>query len=195
MELTILQWDLNSETCLGLEISTKKSIVVFLCLALYILLFLTRDVRFFIKYSSLEGHCKWILIQPLTQVLAYSLSRLKWFFRLRIGLSHLSISGIVVYVTWHGSCYISHCFYFSVNFHDCLLVDLCFLILFSCLLFLCFVFHYIACLLSNWSLNLIIVYYMSKLLYSKLFLSYHLIIIYISIVNIIIFLFSFSIPY
>ena len=57
----------------------------------------------------------------------YSLLGLARHTRLRIGISHLSISGIVV----HGRCYISHCFYFLLLF-DCLLVDICiaFVILF-----------------------------------------------------------------
>ena len=62
----------------------------------------------FIQYNLLKGCCEWILIQPWTQVIDYSLPRLTWHIRLRIGISHLFISGIVV----HGSCYISHCCYF-----------------------------------------------------------------------------------
>ena len=108
----------------------------------------------FIQYNLLKGCCEWILIQPWTQVIDYSLPALTWHIRLRIGISHISISCIVV----HGMCYISHClyysviFYFSVNFCDCLLVDL-----------FCFVFAFMSpdsslsnqepiltCLLSFW---------------------------------------------
>ena len=90
----------------------------------------------FIQYNLLKGCCEWILIQPWTQVVDYPLPGLTWHTRLRIGVSHLSISGIVV----HGRCYICHCFYFPVIYHfpvtfyDCLVVDICFLFLFSCLL-------------------------------------------------------------
>ena len=54
-----------------------------------------------------------LLIQPWTKVIDYSLPGLTWHTRWRIGISHLSISGIVA----HGRCYISHCFYFSVFFY------------------------------------------------------------------------------
>ena len=83
-----------------------------------------------------KGCYEWILTQPWTQVIDYLLPGLTWYIRLRIGISHLSICGIVV----HGRCYISHCFYFSAIFsfsfifYDCLLVDLCFLVLFWCFL-------------------------------------------------------------
>ena len=119
----------------------------------------------------------------LNQVTDCSLPVLTSHISLRIGISHLSISGIVA----HGRCYISHCFYvsvifyFSVIFYDCLLVDFCFLSLFSCLLtvvwatenpFLSFYFF------SDWSLNFVIIimvelnyiiaYYITKLHYSRL---------------------------
>ena len=55
----------------------------------------------FIQYSLLKGCCEWILIQPWTQVIDYSLPGLTWHTRLGIGISHLWISGIVV----HGRCY------------------------------------------------------------------------------------------
>ena len=83
----------------------------------------------FIQYNLFKGCCEWILIQPWTQVTDYSLPELTWHTRLRIGISHLSMSGIVI----HSRCYISHCFYFSVIFYDCLLVSLSLLFLFSCL--------------------------------------------------------------
>ena len=67
----------------------------------------------FIQYNLLKDCCKWILIQPWTQVIDYSLPGLTWHTRLRIGISHLTISGIAI----HGRCYIiSHCFYFSAIF-------------------------------------------------------------------------------
>ena len=109
----------------------------------------------FIQYNLLQGCCEWILIQLWTQVIDYSLLGLARHTRLRIGISHLSISGIVV----HGRCYISHCFYFSVIFYDCLLVDLCLLFLFSCLSdrSLSSQESILTCLLfSDWSLNFII---------------------------------------
>ena len=106
-----------------LRISLWGSFVFVWCI------FFNQECCVFIQYNLLKGCCKWILIQPWTQVIDYSLPGLTWHTRLRIGISHLSISGIVV----HGRCYISHCFYFSVLCYDCLLVDICFLFLFSCL--------------------------------------------------------------
>ena len=88
----------------------------------------------FVQYNLLK--CCWEWVQPCSQVIDSSLPGLTWNTRLRIGISHLSISGIVV----HGRCYISHYFYFSVIFcfsvifYDCLLLDLCFLFLRLCLL-------------------------------------------------------------
>ena len=90
----------------------------------------------FIQHNLLKSCCEWILIRLWTQVTNYSLPGLTWHIRLRICISHLSISGIVVHERW----YISHCyyvliiFYFSVIFYDWLLVHLWFLFLFSCLL-------------------------------------------------------------
>ena len=52
----------------------------------------------FIQYNLLKGFCECILMQPWTQVIDYSLPGLTWHTRLRIGISHLSISGIVVHV-------------------------------------------------------------------------------------------------
>ena len=97
--------------------------------------------------------------------------------------SHLSISGIVV----HGRCYICHYFYFSVTFfffaifYDCLLIDICFLFLFSCLLdsSLSSQESILTCLLSFWLilelyhfhmvlLHHIIVCYITKFYYSRL---------------------------
>ena len=91
----------------------------------------------FIQWNLLKGCCEWILIQPWTQVIDYSLPWLTWPIRLRISISHLSNSGIVV----HGRCYISYwfylfifIFYFSVISCDCLLIGLLFYVFFSCLL-------------------------------------------------------------
>ena len=107
----------------------------------------------------------------------YSLPGLICHIRLRIGISHLSISGIVV----HGSLYTSHCFDFSVIFYDCLLVDLSCLILFSCLLTVVWATKnafWPVYWLSNRLLNsiiiinllhYIIVYHITKLHYSILF--------------------------
>ena len=64
----------------------------------------------FTQYNLLVGYPGWILIQHRTQVRDYSLTGLTGNINLIIGISHLSISGIVV----HGRCYIFHCFYFSV---------------------------------------------------------------------------------
>ena len=66
----------------------------------------------FIQYNLLKGSCEWILIQPWTQVIDYSLLGLTRHTRLRISISHLSMSEIVV----HGRCYISHYFYFLLFF-------------------------------------------------------------------------------
>ena len=65
----------------------------------------------FVQYNLFK--CCWEWVQPCSQVIDSSLPGLTWNTRLRIGISHLSISGIVV----HGRCYISHYFYFSVIFH------------------------------------------------------------------------------
>ena len=111
----------------------------------------------FIQYNLLKGCCEWILIQPWTQVLDYSLPGLTWHIRLRIGISHLSISGIVV----RGRCYISHCFYFSIIFFYFSVIFLC-LSVGGSLLFV-FIFMSIDsslsndCFLSDWSLNFIII--------------------------------------
>ena len=156
----------------------------------------------FIQFNLFKGCCEWILIQPWTQVTDYSLPELTWHTRLRIGISHLSMSGIVI----HSRCYISHCFYFSVIFYDCLLVSLSLLFLFSCLSdsSLSSQESILTCLLlfwfSDWSLNFIIfvmvlidhiiVYYITKLHYSRLL---YLIMSWLlfSIVFIILFLFLF----
>ena len=82
----------------------------------------------FIQHNLLKGCCEWILIQPWTQVIDYSLLGLTRHTRLRIGISHLSIPGIVV----HGRCYISHCFYFLSFFTFWLFVGWSLLLLFSC---------------------------------------------------------------
>ena len=93
---------------------------------------------------------------------------------MKIGISYLSISGIVV----HGRCYTSHGFYFSVTFYDCLLVDLCFLFLLLCLSRVVWAAknpYKPVYLPSNWSLNFInillhhiTVYYITKFHYSRL---------------------------
>ena len=89
----------------------------------------------FIQSNLLMNCCEWILIQPWTEVIYYSLPGLTWHIRLKISISHLSISGIVVDVT----CYISHCFYFFVTFM---------IIYFWCLFFV-FVFMSLDSSLSN----------------------------------------------
>ena len=86
---------------------TKNSIVVFcvfLCCA-----FFNQGCCVFIQYNLLEGCCKCILIQLWTPLIEYSLPGLWWHIKLSIGISHLSISRIVVL----GIYYISHCFCFS----------------------------------------------------------------------------------
>ena len=131
----------------------------------------------FIQYNLLQGCYEWILIQPWTQVVDYALPGLTCHIRLRIGISHLSISAIVV----HGRCYIPSCFYFSVIFYDCFLVDLCFLFFFSSLLTVVWPtknLFWPVYFLSDWSLNFIIllwcllhhiiVFYISKFHYSRL---------------------------
>ena len=133
----------------------------------------------FIQYSLVKGCCEWILIQPWTEVIDYSLLRLTRYTRLKIGMSHLSISGTVV----HGRCYISHSFYFLLFFY---FFTVCWLIFVSC-----FCFHVFQTVVwavknpyqtvyffSDWSLNFIIfvmlllhhiiVYYITKLHYSRL---------------------------
>ena len=89
---------------------TKNFIVGFLCLCVCVVFNLGCCV--FIQYNLAKGCCERILIQLWNQVIDYSLPGLTWHTRLRIGISHLSISGIVV----HGRCYISHCFYFLLFF-------------------------------------------------------------------------------
>ena len=66
----------------------------------------------FIQYNLLKGCCEWLLIQLWTQVIDYALPGLTWHTKLRIGISHLSIAGILVC----GKCYNSHCFYFLLFF-------------------------------------------------------------------------------
>ena len=93
----------------------------------------------FIQYNLPNGCCKWIPMQPWTQVRDYSLPVLTCHIRFRIGISHLSISGILV----HSKCYISHCFYFSDFF-----------IFFLWLLFgwsLSFLFYFCFCLHGSYS--------------------------------------------
>ena len=94
-----------------------------------------RGCCIFIQYNLLKGCYEWILIQPWTQVLDYSLPGLTWHTRLRIRIPYLSISGIVI----HGRCDISIAFTFLLFFTFLLLfmivclVDLCFWFLLSCL--------------------------------------------------------------
>ena len=98
-------------------------------LSLYVFVVFNQGCCVFIQYNLLKGCCEWILIKPWTQVIDYLLPGLTWHTRLRIGISHLSISGIVV----HGRCYISHCFYFLLFFYfliACWLIFVC-----------CFCFH------------------------------------------------------
>ena len=82
-----------------------------------------------IQYNLPESCSEFILIKPWTQLIDYSLPGLALHVGLSTGISHLSISGIVVQCRG----YISHCFYFFHNFNDCSLI-LCLLFLFSCLL-------------------------------------------------------------
>ena len=129
MRLISLQWDWKSEACHGISEELHCGAPLYL----HDVLFLTRDVAL---QSAQVLSCEWILLQPWTQVIDYSLPGLTWYIRLRIGIFHLPISWIVV----QGRCSISHCFYFSgffyfsVTFYDFLLVDFCFLLLFLCLL-------------------------------------------------------------
>ena len=87
-----------------------------------------------IQYNLLEGCWEWILTQPWTQTLDNSILWLTWLIRLRTGISHLSISGILVH-----RCYISHCFYFLLFF----------MIVFSWSLFCAFVFMSLDSSFSN----------------------------------------------
>ena len=121
----------------------------------------------FVLYNLLKGCCEWILIEPWIQLINYSLTGLTWQIRLRIGISHLSISGIVV----HGRYYIFHCFYFSSTFYDCLLFDLSFFFLFSCLLTVIWATRNLFQLISfrcDWSLNFVIII-INSLCYSILY--------------------------
>ena len=119
MRLISLQWDLKSETCrdFKLRIPLWCSFMVACCVVF------NQGCWIFIQYNLLEDCCEPILIQPQTQVIDCSLPGLTWRIKLRISIFHLSISGLMVRGRYH----ISHCFYFSVIFCDCLLVDLCFL--------------------------------------------------------------------
>ena len=106
MRLISLQWDWKSEACHGIS---EEELHCGAPLYLHDVLFLTRDVAL----QSAQGlSCEWILMQPWTQVIDYSLPGLTWHIRLRSGISHLPISGIMV----HGRCYVSHCFYFFIIF-------------------------------------------------------------------------------
>ena len=86
----------------------------------------------FYSIQSAWGLLWMILIQPWSQVIHCSLPGLTRHVRLRIGISHLSISGIMVY----GSCYITYCFNwfvifcFCVIFNNFLLINRCFFFVF-----------------------------------------------------------------
>ena len=152
-----------------------------------------------LRFYLLKGCYEWILTRPWIQAIDYLLSGLPWHIRLRIGIFHLSISEIVV----HGRCIFRIPFVFMLRFsfllffYDCLLVDLCFLFLFSCLVTKVWATKnplYPVYFLYDWSfnfiiivmveLNYIILYYITKLHYSRL-----------SCLIMSIYLFSFSIPY
>ena len=83
-----------------------------LTLSLYVCVNFTQGCYVFIQCYLVKGCCEWIIIQPWTHVIGYSLPVLTWHTRLTTGISHLSVSGIVA----HGRCYISHCFYFQLFF-------------------------------------------------------------------------------
>ena len=102
-----LQWDLKSETCQGI------SDLEFYCWGSFVFVWwaiFSQGCCVFIQCNLLKGCCEWILIQPWTQVIDYSLPGLTWHIRLRTGIADLSISGIVV----HGRCYIPTAFTFPL---------------------------------------------------------------------------------
>ena len=124
----------------------------------------------FIQYNLLKGCYEWILIELWTQVIDYSLLGLTWHARLRISISHLSI---------FGKCCASPCFYFLL-----FLTFLIFCWLFMFLFFsdsslssqesiLTFLLFFWLILKPYQFFNLIIydsiiVYYITKLHYSRL---------------------------
>ena len=131
MRLISLIWDLKSKICQG---NSDWELHWGFPLPLYGVFFLNHGCCIFIQYHPFKGCCEWILMQPWTQVKDYSLPGLTWHIRLRIGISHLSISAIMV----HRRCYISHCFYFFVIFY----FSAIFLWFFCWLIFVfCFCFH------------------------------------------------------
>ena len=152
-----------------------------------------------LRFYLLKGCYEWILTRPWIQAIGYSLSGLPWHIRLRIGIFHLSISEIVV----HGRCVFRIPFVFMLLF-SVFVIFLwffvgwpLFLFLFSCLVTKVWETKnplYPVYFLSDWSfnfiifvmveLNYIILYYITKLHYSRL-----------SCLIISIYLFSFSIPY
>ena len=90
-------------------------------------------------------------MQPWIQVIDYSLPGLTSHIILKIGISHVSISEIVV----HGRCYTSHCFYFSAIFSWCFVGWSLFLFLVLCLLTVVWATNNAflpVWFLSNWSL-------------------------------------------
>ena len=64
----------------------------------FLVFFAANGCFVFIQYNLLNGYCESNLIQPWTQVIDYLFLGLTGFIRLRIGIFHLSISGIVVVV-------------------------------------------------------------------------------------------------
>ena len=119
--------------CVYIYVST----CVYVCVYMRMLcIYFNQGCCVFIQYNLLKGCCEWILIQPWTQVIDYSLLGLARHTRLRIGISHLSISGIVI----HGRCYISHCFYFLLLFYFLIVCWFIFCIVFAILFLFLFYF-------------------------------------------------------
>ena len=86
-----------------LRISLSDSFVFVCCVVLN-----KRMLCFYSMQSAWELLGMVVLIQSWTQVIDYLLPGVTWLTRLRISMSHLSISGMIV----RGRYYNSHCFFF-----------------------------------------------------------------------------------
>ena len=94
---------------------------------IYIYIKFNQGCYVFIQYNLLKGCCEWILMQSWNQVIHYGLT---WRIRLRIGISHLSISGLVVHGrSWYFPLLLFFCY---ILFFSYLFMIFCWLIFVFC---------------------------------------------------------------
>ena len=99
----------------------------FLHIYIYIYIKFNQGCYVFIQYNLLKGCCEWILMQSWNQVIHYGLT---WRIRLRIGISHLSISGLVVHGrSWYFPLLLFFCY---ILFFSYLFMIFCWLIFVFC---------------------------------------------------------------